>query len=75
MADPEIDRRTEWLVSRGRWSVPGYKVCIFHQYYPTSSLANTVKGKIRGSLDPLDLAYKLFVYPSTIAPISVHLYQ
>ncbi|KAL9577497.1 MAG: hypothetical protein Q9212_006324 [Teloschistes hypoglaucus] len=25
VADPEIDRRTEWLVSRGRWSVPGYK--------------------------------------------------
>ncbi|KAL8662993.1 MAG: hypothetical protein Q9202_004223 [Teloschistes flavicans] len=24
-AAPEIEKRTEWLVSRGRWSVPGYK--------------------------------------------------
>jgi hypothetical protein len=25
-AQPEIDVRTEQLVSRGRWMVPGYKV-------------------------------------------------
>lgn len=25
-AQPEIDKRTEQLVSKGRWQVPGYKV-------------------------------------------------
>lgn len=25
-AQPEIDKRTEQLVSKGRWGVPGYKV-------------------------------------------------
>jgi hypothetical protein len=24
-AQPEIDKRTEQLVSKGRWAVPGYK--------------------------------------------------
>lgn len=27
-AKPEIDQRTEQLVSKGKWMVPGYKVCI-----------------------------------------------
>lgn len=26
-ANPEIDERTSQLVSKGRWQVPGYKVC------------------------------------------------
>ncbi len=26
-ARPDIDARTEQLVSKGRWMVPGYKVC------------------------------------------------
>lgn len=25
-AQPDIDKRTEQLVSKGRWAVPGYKV-------------------------------------------------
>ena len=26
-AEPSIDAKTEQLVCKGRWSVPGYKVC------------------------------------------------
>lgn len=26
-AQPEIDTKTAELVSKGRWNVPGYKVC------------------------------------------------
>ena len=26
-ARPDIDERTTQLVSKGRWAVPGYKVC------------------------------------------------
>ncbi len=26
-ARPDIDEKTSQLVSKGRWSVPGYKVC------------------------------------------------
>lgn len=28
-AEPSIDEKTAKLVSKGRWSVPGYKVCLF----------------------------------------------
>jgi hypothetical protein len=28
-AEPQIDEKTSQLVSKGRWMVPGYKVCIF----------------------------------------------
>jgi len=32
-AQPDIDKRTEQLVSKGRWAVPGYKassMCTIH---------------------------------------------
>ena len=29
-ARPDIDERTSQLVSKGRWMVPGYKVCLSH---------------------------------------------
>ena len=29
-AQPDIDKRTEQLVSKGRWHVPGYKASLAH---------------------------------------------
>jgi hypothetical protein len=29
-AEPSIDEKTAKLVSKGRWTVPGYKVCTTH---------------------------------------------
>lgn len=54
-ARPDIDARTEQLVSKGRWMVPGYKVCtvLFHFLFRSSKGNShwlTNAGKIWGSL-------------------------
>ena len=36
-ARPDIDERTAQLVSKGRWAVPGYKVCLIPELRPAVS--------------------------------------
>lgn len=60
-ARPDIDERTEQLVSNGKWMPPGYKVCRGGRWglYASrstrfqSSTANNCVGAIRGSVSPL----------------------
>lgn len=54
-AQPEIDKRTEQLVSKGRWQVPGYKVRIPHSNHTlppaiTTTDLKPTTGKIRRPL-------------------------
>lgn len=42
-AAPDIDIRTEQLVSKGRWMVPGYKVCTFFIFVFVTSRTFLVK--------------------------------
>lgn len=43
-AEPSIDEKTSKLVSKGRWSVPGYKVGLFIFFLPFSASAANVPG-------------------------------
>lgn len=57
-ARPDIDERTEQLVSNGKWMPPGYKVCgggfmLSRSTLFSSLTANDSVGAIRRSLSPL----------------------
>jgi hypothetical protein len=52
-AEPQIDEKTSQLVSKGRWMVPGYKVCVFEMdgdWVATDKFT----GEIRRPFHPID---------------------
>jgi hypothetical protein len=54
-AQPEIDEKTSQLVSKGRWSVPGYKVCFVSLWIRRiAGCVNYFTGEIRRPLDTVD---------------------
>lgn len=57
-AQPEIDKRTEQLVSKGRWQVPGYKVHIYSSstLLPIRTGTKSTAGEIWRLVCPLDLS-------------------
>ena len=52
-AEPSIDEKTAKLVSKGRWSVPGYKVSSY-TVFSVNVYILTLSGKIRRSLGTID---------------------
>lgn len=57
-ARPDIDKRTEQLVSKGRWSVPGYKVRLIPSFDDCSILGEMLinaLGEIRRAFGALDV--------------------
>lgn len=51
-AQPDIDKRTEQLVSKGRWQVPGYKVRGFQL---SMSFLAVVRGRCANVIDRRNL--------------------
>jgi hypothetical protein len=66
-AQPEIDKRTEQLISKGRWAVPGYKASCPYQIRGSSIRANTHTGEVWRSVRLVNISF----YVATICPIWV----
>lgn len=56
-AQPDIDKRTEQLVSKGRWAVPGYKASLSHCNEMLEFDTNTRTGEVRRSVRPLSISF------------------
>lgn len=56
-AQPEIDQRTEQLVSKGRWAVPGYKASLPHIFGAERTNANTRIGEVRRPVRPISCLF------------------
>jgi hypothetical protein len=67
-ARPDIDEKTAQLVSKGRWQVPGYKVCVNQSCHRSTSrsAAETQIGKIWRSLIAIIDFYLSFLSLCTI---------
>jgi F-type H+-transporting ATPase subunit d len=56
-AQPDIDKRTEQLVSKGRWAVPGYKASLTPpQDRMVGAIANYFIGEIWRSVRAIDIS-------------------
>jgi hypothetical protein len=63
-AQPDIDKRTEQLVSKGRWAVPGYKVSLKPAFVDVAEqMANTLAGEVRRPLGALSVFLCFFKIP------------
>ncbi|KAJ5028613.1 hypothetical protein J3E72DRAFT_237922 [Bipolaris maydis] len=56
-AQPEIDKRTEQLVSKGRWAVPGYKARFWSNCLDQCINTNTPTGEVWRSVRPLNIFF------------------
>jgi hypothetical protein len=58
-AQPDIDKRTEQLVSKGRWAVPGYKVSFtfFPPMMRKMQLLTPPVGEVWRSVRPLSASF------------------
>lgn len=75
-AAPEIDKRAEWLVSRGRWSVPGYKVCIVPPFHIIGSPQLRQDSRKNSAISRSSrLCFQTLVSTSPTSSIPVYLYQ
>lgn len=65
-AQPDIDKRTEQLVSKGRWAVPGYKASPKPMVVDAiEQMANTLTGEVRRPLGALSVFLCFFKMPRT----------
>lgn len=51
-AEPSIDEKTSKLVSRGRWGVPGYKVCYFLLAEMLNSICADIRPRKNSAISP-----------------------
>lgn len=64
-AQPDIDKRTEQLVSKGRWAVPGYKASLHCLCCDLIHLANYAIGEIRRLVRSISVSLILPKYSQT----------
>ena len=66
-AQPEIDQRTEQLVSKGRWAVPGYKASLHVVVGMFWIFANNRAGEVRRSFRLVNVPFSIAkLYPTWV---------
>ena len=66
-AQPEIDQRTEQLVSKGRWAVPGYKASPHVVVGMLWIFANNRTGEVRRSFRLVNVPFSIAkLYPTWV---------
>ncbi|KAF3008860.1 ATP synthase d subunit [Curvularia kusanoi] len=66
-AQPEIDQRTEQLVSKGRWAVPGYKASLRAVLRTFRGFANNRTGEVRRSFRLVNVSFSIAkFYPTWV---------
>ena len=70
-AQPDIDARTEQLVSKGRWAVPGYKASSTSESNLIETISNLHVGEIWRFVGSLSGFYSVTSYPHGLYYVSI----
>jgi hypothetical protein len=69
-AEPSIDEKTAKLVSKGRWMVPGYKVCLFF-LMQEGSIANSVSKRKNSAISRFSRRLVVVAVPSPCCTLAL----